>query len=171
MVSDRDGRGPRAPWLVRSTSPLHCFAAFLAGAGLQYALGLPVPQADARHVMQLAGTALANAGLIVVLWCFVLFTRARTTILPAAPPERLIRIGPFRWTRNPIYLGMLASYIGLALMLDVPWALLSLPIPVLILQRRLIPYEERRLRERFGAEYAAYAAHVPRWLWRTESGK
>ena len=159
-----EGGAARAPWLVRSTSPLHCVLAFAAGAGLQHALGLPVPQGGVREAMQVAGTVLANAGLLLVLWCFALFARARTTLLPGEAPSRLILHGPFRWSRNPIYVGMLASYAGLAMMLGVPWALALLPGPVLVLQRWIVPFEESRLRARFPGHYDAYAGRVRRWL-------
>lgn len=161
---DSDRAVLRAPLLVRSTSPLHCLLAFAAGAGLQQALGLPVPQGAAREAVQVIGTVLANAGLVLVLWCFVLFARARTTLLPGDVPVRLIQHGPFRWSRNPIYVGMVASYVGLAVMLGVPWALVTLAVPVLILQRSIVPWEEGRLHARFPGEYADYASRVRRWL-------
>ena len=155
----------RASWLVRATAPVHCALAFAAGAGLQHALGLPVPQdGTLRDALQVAGTVLANAGLALALWCFALFARQRTTILPAGAPARLVRGGPFRVTRNPMYLALLASYTGLALILDLPWALATLAAPVAVLQRAVIPYEEAQLRARFGSGYAAYAAEVRRWL-------
>ena len=155
---------PPAPWLVRSTSPLHCLVAFASGAVLQHLFGLPLPQGGVREALHVAGTVLANAGLLLVLWSFALFARLRTTILPGEAPTRLVRGGPYRWTRNPVYLGMLASYAGLALMYDVPWALLTLPGPVWILQRAIIPYEESRLHARFGRDYVAYREAVRRWL-------
>lgn len=155
---------PRAPWLVRSTSPLHCLLAFALAAALQHLFGLPVPQGGLRDALHVVGTVLANAGLLLVLWSFALFAHRRTTILPGDSPSRLILVGPYRWTRNPVYLGMLASYAGLVLMHDVPWALLTLPLPVWILQRGIIPFEESRLQAQFGRKYAAYRARVRRWL-------
>ncbi len=153
-----------APWLVRSTSPLHCLLAFAAGGALQQLLGLPTPQAGLRDALHLAGTLLANGGLLLVLWSFALFAGRRTTILPGGAPSGLVRGGPFRRTRNPVYLGMLASYAGLALMYDLPWALALLPAPLWILQRAIIPWEEAALQARFGREYLAYREAVPRWL-------
>jgi protein-S-isoprenylcysteine O-methyltransferase Ste14 len=163
LLADR-ARSTDAPWLVRMTSPVQCVLAFAAGAGLQHALGLPVPQGAGREAMQVVGTVLANAGLLLVLWCFALSARARTTLLPAGAPARLLQHGPFRWSRNPIYVGLLASYVGLALMLGVPWALVLLPAPVWILQRKLVPWEEAGLHERFADSYAEYARRVRRWL-------
>ena len=154
---------PASAW-VRATAPLHCVLAFAAGAGLQHLLGLPVPQPPLREALHVAGTVLANAGLVLALWCFALFAWRRTTILPGAAPARLVRGGPYRFSRNPIYLSLVLSYAGLALMLDLPWALLLLPLPLAVMQRAIIPFEERQLHRRFGADYAAYAAGVPRWL-------
>ncbi len=168
MASDGTRGAPsqsvRAPAWVRATAPLHCLLAFAAGAGLQHLLGLPVPQPPLREALHVAGTVLANAGLVLALWCFALFARRRTTILPGAAPARLVLGGPYRVSRNPIYLSLVLAYAGLALMLDRPWALLLLPLPVAVMQCAIIPFEERQLRQRFGAEYAAYAAGTRRWL-------
>ncbi|MDR7194297.1 methyltransferase family protein [Luteimonas terrae] len=164
MVSEPLDVAPRAPWLVRSTSPVQCILAFVAGAGLQHALDLPLAPEGIRPALHLTGTLLADAGLVLAVWAFALFARRRTTIIPAHTPARLILRGPFRWTRNPIYLAQVLAYVGLALMLDLPWALLLLPLPVLALQHAIIPFEETRLRACFGSEYEAYRAAVPRWL-------
>src|SRR5690606_41922889 len=150
--------------VVRSTSPLHCALAFAAGALLQDTIGLPVPQGALRDSLQMAGTLLANGGLLLVLWSFALFARLRTTIMPGGAPSGLVRGGPFRRSRNPVYLGLLASYAGLALMYDLPWALATLPVPLWILQRAIIPWEEAALHSRFGRDYLAYRKAVPRWL-------
>lgn len=167
MVSDGAAAAARvrASWLVRSTSPMHCAVAFAAGAGLQHALGLPVPPEGAwRDALHVAGTVLANAGLALALWCVALFARRRTTILPGGAPSRLLTGGPFRFSRNPFYLALLASYAGLALILDLPWTLAALPLPVLFLHCAVIPHEEAQLRARFGGAYDGYASAVPRWL-------
>ena len=139
---DAPAQAPVASTWVRATAPLHCVLAFAAGAG----------------------TVLANAGLLLALWCFTLFAWRRTTILPGSAPARLVLRGPYRFSRNPIYLSLVLSYAGLALMLDLPWALLLLPLPLAVMQRVIIPFEERQLRLRFGPDYAAYAARTRRWL-------
>jgi len=164
MASEPLTVAPRAPWLVRSTSPVQFLLAFAAGAALQYAFGLPLAPEGIRAALHLAGTLLADAGAVLAVWAFALFAWRRTTIIPAHTPARLILRGPFRWTRNPIYLAQVLAYVGLALMLDLPWALLVLPLPVLALQHAIIPFEEARLGACFGSEYDAYRATVPRWL-------
>lgn len=164
MVSESASVAPRAPWLVRSTSPVHFVAAFAAGALMQHLLGLPLAPEAARQALYVIGTVLADAGLVLAVWSFALFARQRTTIIPAHTPAQLILRGPFRFTRNPIYVAQVLAYVGLALMLDLPWTLALLAAPVLALQRAIIPFEEARLRARFGADYERYRATVPRWL-------
>lgn len=164
-MTDRQAAGhARAPWLVRTTSPLHFLAAFALAALLQHALALPLPQATPLLVMQWAGSLLASAALALSLSCFALFALRRTTILPGSLPSTLVVRGPYRISRNPMYVSLVASYIGLAGYLVVPWALLLLPLPVLALQRVLIPFEEARLHREFGSAYGLYCTRVRRWL-------
>ncbi|SEK54454.1 Protein-S-isoprenylcysteine O-methyltransferase Ste14 [Pseudoxanthomonas sp. GM95] len=164
-MTDRVAAGrARAPWLVRTTSPLHFLAAFGLAAWLQYALALPLPRDTPLLAMQWAGSLLAAAALLLALTCFALFAMRRTTILPSQQPSTLVVRGPYRLSRNPMYVSLVLSYIGLAGYLIVPWALLLMPLPWLALQRVLIPFEEARLRREFGVAYELYCARVRRWL-------
>jgi protein-S-isoprenylcysteine O-methyltransferase Ste14 len=168
-LSDRTGEQRRnqpdpIPLLVRTTSPMQFLAAMLIGAWLQQALALPLPQGRALAWMQLAGGVVAAAGLLLSLRCLALFVQRRTTVLPERAPSSLVVRGPYRYSRNPMYLSLLLSYVGLCVQIGWPWALLLLPLPLLALQRVLIPFEEARLRERFGSAYVRYCAQVRRWL-------
>ncbi|WDS35775.1 isoprenylcysteine carboxylmethyltransferase family protein [Pseudoxanthomonas sp.] len=164
-MTDRVAAGhARAPWLVRTTSPLHFLAVFALAALLQRALSLPLPQAVPLLVMQWAGSLLAAAALLLALACFALFALRRTTILPSHQPSTLVVRGPYRLSRNPMYVSLVLSYIGLAGYLVVPWALLLLPLPLMALQRVLIPFEEARLRREFDGAYSLYCTRVRRWL-------
>ncbi|RZZ89255.1 isoprenylcysteine carboxylmethyltransferase family protein [Pseudoxanthomonas winnipegensis] len=152
------------PLLVRLTAPVHFLLAFGLAALAQRMLALPLPQGGALLAMQWAGSLLALAALGLALWCFALFATRRTTILPSSQPSSLVERGPYRLTRNPMYVSLLASYIGLAGYLVVPWALVLLPLPWLALRQVVIPFEEARLRAEFGPAYARYCARVRRWL-------
>lgn len=154
----------RAPWLVRLTSPVHFIATLAMAMPVQRLLALPVPDGGAAAAMQLAGGLVAAAGLLLALACFALFARRRTTILPGGHPSGLVLRGPYRFTRNPMYVALVLSYCGLAAYLLTPWAIALLPLPLLALQRVVIPFEEARLHARFGGDYARYCARVPRWL-------
>jgi protein-S-isoprenylcysteine O-methyltransferase Ste14 len=90
--------------------------------------------------------------------------RAKTTLNPAGPASTLVTGGPFRFTRNPIYLGDTLMYLGLALLFGRRGPLLLLPGVLAALDRGVIRREERYLERRFGRQYRAYRARVRRWL-------
>ena len=113
---------------------------------------------------QAAGLLMALAGTALILWAALWVRRKRTTIEPHHAPGRLIVEGPYRFSRNPIYLGMLAILTGAVL-----WhgALSGLPLPfafATILTRRFILPEEAALRRAFGAEAQDYLDRTRRWL-------
>ncbi|WP_115049784.1 methyltransferase family protein [Xanthomonas arboricola] len=159
-----DTRVSRAPWLVKITSPAHFALALGLGAWLQGALALPLPPPVPLAWIELAGGVIACLGLALAVSCFRLFARGRTTIMPGGHPSRLVLDGPYRFTRNPMYLALVLSYVGLCLQLGLLWAVALLPLPWLALQRYVIPFEEARLRHEFGRQYSAYCARVRRWL-------
>ncbi|WP_435003185.1 methyltransferase family protein [Xanthomonas arboricola] len=159
-----DTRVWRAPWLVKITSPAHFALALGVGAWLQSALQLPLPAPTPLAWIELAGGVIACLGLALAVSCFMLFARRRTTIMPSGHPSRLVLDGPYRFTRNPMYLALVLSYVGLCLQLGLLWAVALLPLPWLALQRYVIPFEEARLRNEFGRQYSAYCARVRRWL-------
>jgi protein-S-isoprenylcysteine O-methyltransferase Ste14 len=107
---------------------------------------------------------------LVVLWAVLgllttrLFVRAKTNILPAKPASTLLVSGPYRWTRNPIYLGFVIFYVGVTFWINSIWPLLLLPIVLLVVTRYVIAREERYLERRFGADYLRYKARVRRWI-------
>lgn len=115
-------------------------------------------------VWQAAGLVLGLAGVGLILWSALWFWRKRTTIEPHHDPSVLIVEGPYKLSRNPIYLGMLAILTG-----GVLWqgALSPVPVPfafAAILTRRFIEPEEAALRRAFGAEGERYLKATRRWL-------
>ncbi|PJJ97710.1 protein-S-isoprenylcysteine methyltransferase [Lysobacteraceae bacterium NML91-0213] len=156
--------GARAPWLATFPAPL-AFAGCL-GAGILVQRLLPLPVYDGPWVpmLQTAGGLLATAGLLLSLASLGLFARGRTTILPSGAASRLVVNGPYRVSRNPMYVSLVAAYVGLAIYLRTPWALPLLALPVLQLQRVMIPFEEARMQALFGQAYLDYRARVRRWL-------
>ena len=96
--------------------------------------------------------------------CLVLFVRARTTFIPSGRPSNLIISGPYRWTRNPVYLALTLGYLGATAIVGSVWCLVLVLLPLLYVEDRVIPFEEARLTEVFGEEYVAYRRRVRRWL-------
>ncbi len=97
-------------------------------------------------------------------WSLWLFGRHHTGLLPGQATHSLIRTGPYRVSRNPLYVGMLALYLGLALLVPTFWGLVLFPVAVLLVLWGAIRPEERFLHERFGATYDDYTQQVRRWL-------
>jgi len=97
-------------------------------------------------------------------WSLWLFGRHQTGLLPGQPTRAMIEGGPFRVSRNPLYVGLLALYIGLALLAPTFWGLLLFPAAVLLILWGAILPEERFLHNRFGRPYDDYARRVRRWL-------
>jgi len=84
--------------------------------------------------------------------------------VPIKPSTALVVSGPYRLTRNPMYLGLLCVYIAAALWFGLVWALILVPLVVLAVQRLAIAKEERYLEQKFGDAYRQYRAHVRRWI-------
>jgi protein-S-isoprenylcysteine O-methyltransferase Ste14 len=94
----------------------------------------------------------------------VTFGMEGTPILPLAPARTVVTTGPYRYSRNPIYLGLAIVYGGVTLLLNTLWALLLLPVALVLLYFLVIQAEEKHMRERFGETYEAYRRRVRRWL-------
>ncbi|HCE07252.1 MAG TPA: protein-S-isoprenylcysteine methyltransferase [Oxalobacteraceae bacterium] len=109
---------------------------------------------------------LALAGLGVGLAGFMSFRRAKTTTNPTKPHSAscLVDTGIFRFTRNPMYLGLTLELLAWAVFLSNPMAYLLVPVFVLYIDRFQIAPEERALLSVFGSEYATYKKSVRRWL-------
>jgi protein-S-isoprenylcysteine O-methyltransferase Ste14 len=109
-------------------------------------------------VISFLGIPLWLIGGLTVLWCFWDFTfKGRGTPVPMDPPKELVVTGPYRYVRNPIYLGVLSIFLGHFLWFGY-WALLIYTVLAFIL------YEEPTLKRKFGAAYETYLKKVPRWI-------
>lgn len=110
------------------------------------------------------GLACCGLAVALPLWAILRFRAARTHVEPHKPTTALVVEGPYRYTRNPIYLSFLLMVLGLALLLANPWALFSLPLLWAALRYWVISIEEHFLAERFGRAYLDYRAAVRRWV-------
>jgi protein-S-isoprenylcysteine O-methyltransferase Ste14 len=85
-------------------------------------------------------------------------------MFPFEPATRVVREGPYRFTRNPMYVGGTLTYIGIAIAMNVAWPLLLLPLVLWALFALVIREEERYLADAFGEDYASYRKSVRRWI-------
>jgi protein-S-isoprenylcysteine O-methyltransferase Ste14 len=110
------------------------------------------------------GLALLGGGVAVVLRVAAMFRRAGTTIRPFETSSALVERGPFRLSRNPIYLGMVVFLLGVALLAGSLSPFLVIPVFAWILDRRFIRAEEAVLAKTFGPAYDTYRGRVRRWI-------
>jgi len=147
---------------VRIPPPLIFVAVFLAGQLLQklFEMHLPIREALADT----AGIVVALCGAMIALKPFIDFARIGTGIVPIRPATTLVVSGLYRFTRNPMYVGLSLIYAGVSLTFEAPGSLLLLPVAIVIIDRYVIPREEAYLERRFGPEYVAYKQQVRRWV-------
>jgi len=111
-----------------------------------------------------AGAAIALLGLAFGAWALFTFLRAKTTPHPNHSVSALVTWGPYRVSRNPMYVGLSVCTAGLALVANTAWLLIALPLTWLALRRLVIDREEAYLTRRFGDEYRAFLARTRRWI-------
>lgn len=146
---------------VRVPPPLYYVAGFLLGVVLELMFPTSWPPFGIRLVGTLLG---AGAWLVLDGAAMLRFRRAGTSMVPMNPTTALVTSGPYGLTRNPMYLGMAFLYFALAFAFGVMWALLFLPVVVVIVDRFAIAREEPYLERKFGQAYRDYSAHVRRWV-------
>lgn len=111
------------------------------------------------------GFVLAAAGALLAGTCIATFvTRGRGTPAPFDPPREFVASGPYRWVRNPMYVGAAAVILGAGLAVSSPAIVLLAPGFLLVMHGFVVLYEEPALADRFGASYHQYRSSVDRWL-------
>jgi protein-S-isoprenylcysteine O-methyltransferase Ste14 len=113
---------------------------------------------------QIVGTIIGAVGAAIALWCIFTFaTTGKGTPAPFDPPRRLVIRGPYRFVRNPMYIGAAIALAGAALFYASLSILIYAGVFLVATHLFVIGYEEPTLRRTFGAEYEAYCARVRRW--------
>jgi protein-S-isoprenylcysteine O-methyltransferase Ste14 len=123
----------------------------------------PAPVMSNRYA-RILGIVLGVVAIGMNAAAFIQFRRAGTAVMPYSPTTAIVDTGPYRFTRNPIYLSMLLGYVGISLVANSVWPLLVLPLVLLVVQRGVIEREERYLEGKFGGVYVAYKSRVRRWI-------
>jgi protein-S-isoprenylcysteine O-methyltransferase Ste14 len=145
---------------VLVSPPLLYAGAFVIGSLCQWMAPMPIlPVAVALW----AGLAVLLCGAALAAWSRRTL-EAKTNIHPSLPATALVVTGPFRLSRNPMYLARTLLYVGLALLANALWVL-SLLVPLLVVMHYgVITREERYLEVKFGDAYRRYRAGVRRWI-------
>jgi len=111
-----------------------------------------------------AGALLIASGALCAVAAFAAMRRAGTAVNPYQPTTAIVTNGPYRYTRNPLYLALTLFYAGIASLANALWALALLPLALAIIHYGAIRREEKYLERKFGAEYVRYKNTVRRWL-------
>jgi protein-S-isoprenylcysteine O-methyltransferase Ste14 len=138
---------------------------YLLGVGLQFTIpSRPHYSAKTTHVISLCGSALFMLGAVIAGWGLVLFHRARTTTTPGKASNTFVTCGPYRFTRNPMYVGLILAYLGETGILVQIAPIIPLLLVIAYVNWIVIPVEENQLRTLFGEDYAQYCNRVRRWV-------
>ena len=153
----------------RDTAGVIAAPPLLFGAALIVALSLhtihPIHIASSSAgTRRLVGAALIVPGLLLSIAVVRAFGRVGTPVPPYRPTTHFVTTGPYRYTRNPDYIGQTLTYAGIAVVANSWWPLFLLPLVLLVVQRGVVRREERYLEAKFGQEYRDYTARVARWL-------
>lgn len=153
-------RGPR----IFVPPPFVFVAGWLVAWICQRQVGFKIDAAGPARVQEALGGAFLAVGLALMAWAFITFLRARTPIVPIRPARVLVTNGPFAFSRNPMYVGLTAAYLGLAGLFNQAWPIVWLPVVLVVLSTTVIAREEVHLRVVFGTTYEIYSKQVRRWF-------
>ena len=141
--------------------PLLFGLGIVTGFLLQWLAPRPIMASDARF--WIGGLALV-LGLILAFWGRRVMEQAGTNVNPTLPTTALVATGPFRFSRNPLYVSLTLMYTGLAVVANALWVLLLLAPVVIVLHYGVVRREERYLEAKFGDAYRTYRARVRRYV-------
>jgi protein-S-isoprenylcysteine O-methyltransferase Ste14 len=141
--------------------PLLYGVALAAGFLLQWLAPRPILLSNARYW---AGGVFLALGVGLAFWGRAVMERAGTNVNPTLPTTALVVTGPFRLSRNPLYLALTLMYVGLALLANALWVLVLLVPLLFMVHYGVVRREERYLERKFGDAYRAYRSRVRRYL-------
>jgi protein-S-isoprenylcysteine O-methyltransferase Ste14 len=158
---EEDSRGPN----VRIPPPLLFAMPLLTGFIVQHFVPTHiVTGAVPVHTLRLVGIAEILIALALMAWAMSTFVRFRTPIIPVHRARALVNEGPFKLTRNPMYLGFTVLYIGITFVANAFWPLVFLPEAIALTYLFAIRFEEAYLTREFGDAYRDYCSRVRRWI-------
>jgi protein-S-isoprenylcysteine O-methyltransferase Ste14 len=149
---------------VRFPPPLYYLVGLLIGFVIQRFYPIYLAKPGHRVITYTLSGIWVFLGLLLAGWALFSFRRAGTSPIPHVPAMALVSNGPYRLTRNPMYLAMALVCVGISLALNMLWPLLSVPVVIVILDRMVIRKEERYLETKFGDIYRQYKTRVRRWI-------
>jgi len=149
--------------LLRIPVPWVFVLTYLIGLLLNVVFPIRI-HAQELFFVKVFGIVLFVIGTFIASWSLIIFHKAQTTTTPGESSKKLIMQGPYRFTRNPMYVSLTLAYLGEAGFLVQLWPVLVLPLILLYVNWVVIPLEEHILEMDFKEEYENYCNHVRRWI-------
>ena len=138
--------------------------AYMVGIAIQVVYPISISSTLILALTRILGAVLLVVGVAIVVWAQLIFHKENTTTDPTQTSLKLITWGPYRFTRNPMYLGLFLTFIGIDGIVTFVWSLL-LMLPVLYYVNWIvIPLEEKQLKKTFGKTFEDYCKSVRRWI-------
>ncbi|MCB1504915.1 MAG: isoprenylcysteine carboxylmethyltransferase family protein [Hyphomicrobiaceae bacterium] len=157
-VNAPEDRPSAVPW-----PPILLLIAVIAGIALNRLHPLAWPGEDDRAA-RFVGLGFGVLGLVLIGWAAITMWRHKTTVLPNRGVSELVTDGPYKWRRNPIYVGDAMVLLGVAQMTNNIWfAILVLPFVMAVTWLAILP-EERHLEAKFGDRWRDYRDQTRRWI-------
>jgi protein-S-isoprenylcysteine O-methyltransferase Ste14 len=164
-MPDHKQNGARInPVMRRLPVPWAFIVAYLVGFVVQLYLPIPIRSPEIVRLSLVAGLILVAIGVAVAFSALGIFKKRGTTTIPFKTPTSFVTSGPYRFTRNPMYVGLTLVYLGVAGTRAEVWPVIVLPVMLAYVNFLVIPFEERNLYDVFGDAYEQYCARVRRWL-------
>ena len=161
----KKGKRDRSGAAVRVPPPISAVLTIVAG----YFLGRWLPLLTEYELATpdrywIGGAVIVVSGFAFALWPLLLFRDTEQNPTPWSETPKIIVKGPYKFTRNPMYLSMVMFNFGFAIIFSEAWILAFMPILVLVLYHTAIKHEEAYLEEKFGESFLAYKRSVRRWI-------
>jgi protein-S-isoprenylcysteine O-methyltransferase Ste14 len=150
--------------LLRIPVPWVFILTYLVGLAIQFIFPFNILTEAELLIVKIIGVVLFAIGAFFAAWSLWIFHKASTTTTPGEISKKLVTFGPYRFTRNPMYVSLILAYVGEAGFLTQVWPVIVLPFMLFYLNRIVIPLEEELLKKEFGEEYENYSARVRRWV-------
>jgi protein-S-isoprenylcysteine O-methyltransferase Ste14 len=141
--------------------PYYFIGAFLAGVFLELFIGINLFPWKSQIII---GIPFIGAGCGLFFWALKTMLHNGENPSPDEPTVKIIDVGPYKFSRNPIYLSYLLFYFGLAVLFDIVWTLVLFIPLIIIVTKYVIEPEEDYLGRKFGADYADYKTFAGRWI-------
>jgi len=164
MTNGSGAQSPSRASGVRIFPPAVYIAGLVIGYLIEWLWPIPILPGPFGFVLRILGVAAILAGAGLIISAITRFRTIGTPVNPTAPTTMLAFDGPYRFTRNPMYLGLALLLAGFALVGDALWPLVAVIPVVWIIQTQVIAREEPYLEAKFGAPYRDFKARVRRWL-------